>query len=89
MSRDPDLPPPMESMFINSVDTLWETEIPQRLPAEWNDRPPLFRQYHDRKEQQRRRLQFWKNHDEDATEKEKELNQKLPEENPILLKGVS
>lgn len=74
ISREPNAPPPLTEMFITSSDTLRHRDIVQRIPPEWNDRPPLF---HIRIPQRRR---FWRGpQEEDVTE----------DENPNLLKGVS
>jgi hypothetical protein len=35
-------PSPLSEMVIGSVDTLCGTEIDQRIPSTWNDKPPLL-----------------------------------------------
>jgi hypothetical protein len=69
-----DIPPPLMDLFINSTDTLRRRQINQKMPATWNDKPPLFQIA----TQQRRR--FWRAPQE---------AQVTEEEDPNLLKGVS
>jgi len=82
---DSDIPPPIESMFINSTDTLKHSEISQKIPPEWNDRPPLF----PCRRPERRRPFWMKGQPQHQHSDEKKNNKEEDEENPILLKGVS
>jgi hypothetical protein len=72
--QDVDAPPPLLQLFINSTDTLRRREIEQRIPTEWNDKPPLF---FVRVTQRRR---FWRGPQEEKV---------TEDEDPNLLKGVS
>jgi hypothetical protein len=74
MTQDTDVPPPLMQMFINSTDTLRQRQLEQRIPSEWNDRPPLF---FVRLAQRRR---FWRGPQEEKV---------TEDEDPNLLKGVS
>lgn len=85
-----DSPPAMESMFINSSDTLRHREIPQGMAyVEWNDRPPLFRRHRPE-----RRRPFWRGALQQQREDQQSIDGKQivkeeEDENPNLLKGVS
>ena len=85
-----DSPPAMESMFINSSDTLRHREIPQGMAyVEWNDRPPLFRRHRPE-----RRRPFWRGalqqpRDDQPSIDGKQHVKEEEDENPNLLKGVS
>jgi hypothetical protein len=71
--EDPDMPPPLMEMFINSTDTLRGRMVAQSMPPTWNDRPPLFRI-----ESNKNRMRGWRRAPP-AEEKD---------EDPVLLKGV-
>ena len=73
---DPDLPPGLSEMFINSTDTLRERTINQKIDSSWNDRPPLF----EVNVQSRTRPYLWRN---------PSLQHVTETEDPSLLKGVS
>ena len=36
------VPPSLSTMFIQSTDTLRQTELDPHIPLTWNDRPPLL-----------------------------------------------
>ena len=74
MADGMDRPPPLSDMFINSIDTLKQREINQKLDFGWNEKPPLFTQFRPK------RQRFWQAPvSTEVTE----------EEDPTLLKGVS
>jgi hypothetical protein len=73
MMEDPDIPPPLMEMFINSTDTLRGRTVSQSMPPTWNDRPPLFSI-----ESNTTKLRGWRR----APPPEEK------EEDPVLLKGV-
>jgi hypothetical protein len=74
MTEENDAPPPLEQMFINSSDTLRRREINQKIPSEWNDRPPLL---HVQVPQRRR---IWGRNQSKVLTEDEDRN---------LLKGVS
>jgi len=36
------IPPGLSTMFIQSIDTLRQTQLAASIPPTWNDKPPLL-----------------------------------------------
>ena len=69
-----DRPPALSDMFINSIDTLRNRTINQKIPLTWNDKPPLLQV-----STSKRQSFLWRHSTEDIVQ----------EEDQKLLKGVS
>jgi hypothetical protein len=92
-----DAPPGLKEMFINSTDTLRHRTLNQRIPKEWNDKPPLFEvkassQKSTTMQQLRPFTNLWNRRQQqgDTNQNNNNNNARLAEkEDPNLLKGVS
>ena len=82
VAPEPDHPPGLSEMFINSTDTLRHREINQEIPNTWNDRPPLF--FTSRP---KRRNFLWRK--DNVSSEAEHVDDAEQEEDPNLLKGVS